>query len=191
MSLRKILKKYQHLNSKFDWDSGTDKNTMHSYVENFYEKEFERYKTSKITLCEVGVWTGCSLLLWSKLFAKDSRIIGIETDVSHLNPEISLLPNIFIINSDAYDKQVVDNLPQLDIAIDDGPHTVESQVKFAELYCGKMKKGGILVIEDVSSIENFNIIQKSLPTDLGKKLELHDFRRTKNRGDDIIACLRF
>lgn len=189
MSLNKILDKYNFWNSQFDWDNGTDKNTMHSYISHFYEEKFLKYKDNKIKLCEIGVWTGRSLMLWQKYFKKGSEIIGIENNVSHIHPEVYETKNISIINDDAYSADVVRKLPNLDIAIDDGPHTLDSQIKFLQLYYAKMKKNGIMVVEDVGSIENANILKDNLPIPLRDRLHIFDLRKVKNRGDDIIACL--
>lgn len=82
-----------------------------------------------------------------KYFKKDSEIIGIENNVSNIHPEVYETKNISIINDDAYSADVVRKLPNLDIAIDDGPHTLDSHIKFLQLYYTKMKNG-IMVVED-------------------------------------------
>ena len=52
---------------------------------------------------------------------------------------------------DSYSDEIVSQHPDADIIIDDGPHTVESQILFLQKYLPKLNKGGILIIEDVQS----------------------------------------
>lgn len=128
-------------------------------------------------------------MLWQKYFKKGSKIIGIESDTKHIHPEVYGVKNISIIKEDAYNKEIVKKLPKLDIAIDDGPHTLESQIKFVELYYEKMNKNSIMVIEDIGSIDNANSIKRNLPVSVRDNFKIFDLREVKNRGDDIIACL--
>ena len=52
-------------------------------------------------------------------------------------------------NSDAYDMNFISkNLSNIkfDFLLDDGPHTIESQEKFIELYSQLLSENGILII---------------------------------------------
>ena len=52
----------------------TDKGTAHSYIA-VYERLLEPYRPRDVTLLEVGVWQGGSLLLWADYFPS-GRIVG-------------------------------------------------------------------------------------------------------------------
>ena len=51
----------------------------------------------------------------------------------------------------------------LDIVIDDGPHTIESQIYFAANYSDLVKTGGLLIVEDIAGLENAKKIFEALP----------------------------
>jgi len=48
----------------------TDKWTDHHYVQDIYEPLFAQYREKEINFCEVGVWNGESMKLWSDYFVK-------------------------------------------------------------------------------------------------------------------------
>lgn len=157
-TLEQILEEYK-LNTYFypnNLNFGTDKGTSHSYVKGFYEENFKKYRSKDITLVEIGVRSGASLCLWRNYFSEDSIIIGMD-DLSDnnennipVNEEWVTGKNVQYIVGNAYEESALKKLPKkIDILIDDGPHTFESHVKLLELYTSKMKKGGMIVIEDV------------------------------------------
>lgn len=157
-TLEQILEEYK-LNTYFypnNLNFGTDKGTSHSYVKGFYEENFKKYRSKDITLVEIGVRSGASLCLWRNYFSENSIIIGMD-DLSDnnennipVNEEWVTGKNVQYIVGNAYEEDALKKLPKkIDILIDDGPHTFESHVKLLELYTSKMKKGGMIVIEDV------------------------------------------
>jgi cephalosporin hydroxylase len=154
MSLLNILNKYKELNDPI---LGTDKNSTHSYVDIFYENYFLPFKNKKINLCEIGIQTGGSLFLWQQYFI-NGNIYGIDINSNRLLDKYSNLDRVTYIFQDAYDINILNNLPLFDIIIDDGPHTLESQIKFIELYNIKLNKNGYIIIEDIKSIDCANKI---------------------------------
>lgn len=166
----------------------TDKNDLHSYVDEFYSKEFLKYKNSPITLIEIGVHYGGSLRLWEKYFS-NSILYGIdviERD-SEFKQFIANKKNINYIIGDAYTETIKNILPNYDIFIDDGPHTLTSQISSLELYVPKMNINGIFIIEDVQNIQHIeifnNIIEEKFKAFTCRCVDL---RNIKNRYDDIL-----
>jgi len=51
---------------------------------------------------------------------------------------------------------------KFDIVIDDGPHTLEPQKAFIELYHKLVIPGGYLIVEDVNSIQDARELHKML-----------------------------
>ena len=68
MKLQEILINNKHWNSPIEGGPGTDKNTGHSYISGFYEEAFFPYKTKHISILEIGIARGDSLLLWNEYF---------------------------------------------------------------------------------------------------------------------------
>jgi hypothetical protein len=75
------------------------------------------------------------------------------------------------------------------VAIDDGPHTIESQVLFLEKYIPLMKRGGVMVIEDIQDVGYVNILLESVPAFLRPNVRIIDLRSVKGRWDDLMFVL--
>ncbi len=114
-----------------------------------YEKYFSKYRGQKLNLLEIGISHGGSIQLWKKYFGEHVHIFAID-----VNPECEKLTQenttIFIgsQSNPAFLKETMQKLPMLDIVIDDGGHTMEQQkTSFQHLY-GKVKEGGLYIVED-------------------------------------------
>jgi len=137
----------------------TDKNTLHSYIENFYSPAFTPYKNDPIKILEIGVRYGGSIELWRDFFT-NGEIYGID----NANECIVYPDGCNIILGDAYNEEIINSLPDsFDFIIDDGPHTLESQQIFLKMYMNLIKEDGLLIIEDIPSIENAYILKKEIP----------------------------
>ena len=126
----------------------TDKGSSHSYIQNFYEDEFKKYKEKNINFLEIGIMSGGSLILWSNYFKNAKNIIGVDCTDEYLHPDCRDIEGVDYHFHDAYDKNFVKNLTNLDIIIDDGQHTLDSQLDCIELYLPKLNKGGVLIFDD-------------------------------------------
>ena len=175
---------------------GTDKNTNHSYV-NFYGELFEPFIGKNGNLLEIGAQYGGSLLLWHELLDK-FKILSIDKEDEIDNSiKIKLNYNKFnFLLEDAYNAQTVKKCSVLhpggfEIIIDDGPHTLESQLSCIDLYLDVLKVKGTLVIEDIQSFEYIEHIKSRIPkSDLYEyEFKVHDFRSIKNRYDDLIITI--
>jgi hypothetical protein len=200
MKLIDILKEFNldsdFLNEGYD-KGGTDKNTCHSYIENVYEKEFKTYREKEIDLLEIGIETGGSLKLWKEYFLNSKSIIGVDISDEKIDKKYKDIAGVTMHFGDAYDEKFSENIGQFDIIIDDGPHTLESQLKSIELYLPKLKQNGLFVIEDVQNIEWFNsLIDKSekvcqsMDNEIEYVVECIDLRDKKGRWDDLLFLIK-
>lgn len=168
----------------------TDKGNAHSYLD-FYEKEFFKYKYREIVIVEIGILTGDSIKLWDLYFDQVS-IYGLDViDNSNFKPSIKEKNKIQYIIGDAYSEEIKDLIPNFDILIDDGPHTLDSQLKSIELYIHKMNPGGVFIIEDIQDFNHLEILKnhlESLVSDM--TVEFIDLRNLKNRYDDLLFVVR-
>lgn len=186
MTLTEILHTTEELNT-VDY-IGTDKNTVHGFVEFFYEKEFEKYQDKPVSLLEIGVHIGGSLYLWGKYFQKGT-ILGLDIE-DKVRDKWKVLPNTNYLIKNAYDQNVVDSLPNFDIIIDDGPHTLESQISCIKQYLPKLNNGGILVIEDVQNKNHLGILKHNTPEEFQDRIEMLDLRYARGRYDDLLFIIR-
>lgn len=175
----------------------TDKGTTHSYLP-LYETLLEPIKNNAKNVLEVGIGdfgikNGGSLLLWRKYFT-NATIYGI--DILPINRVLDELINDKTIklfcNSNAYDEGfILKNFKDIsfDVLLDDGPHTLESQENFLNLYSPLLSENGILIIEDIQKIEWLEYLKNKTPEHLKQYVRTYDLRKNKGRYDDIVFTI--
>ena len=166
---------------------GTDKEAKHKYCSAFYDNAFCDLKDKKLNILEIGIQNGSSLVLWNEYF-KNSIIYGID-NTNFINDRLDTYPRIKTIIQDAYKKELTSNLPLFDIIIDDGPHTLESQIKFINNYFKKLNKNGKLFIEDVDGKHNLNELRKEA-SKFTSNITSIDFRSKTNTEDSIMLMIQ-
>uniref|UniRef100_A0A6C0HJD6 Methyltransferase n=1 Tax=viral metagenome TaxID=1070528 RepID=A0A6C0HJD6_9ZZZZ len=177
----------------------TDKNTTHSYLD-LYDKLLFRKKNTAKNVLEIGIGdfdmkNGGSIKLWKDYF-QNAIIYGL--DILPIDRVIDELKNdkrvILYTSTNAYDElffktQFLDKKMKFDFMLDDGPHTLESMIQFIKLYSQIMSDDGILVIEDVQSIDWIETLKNVVPNDLKPFIKVYDLRKNKNRYDDIVFTI--
>jgi len=159
---------------------GTDKE-LWGYISLFYSDYLADLQNKKINIVEIGTMYGASLMLWEKFFTK-ANVVGIELTPYHkfnvsveggeygIYSEVSFedyqknSKRIKFYQQDAYDLDFINKTfkdESIDVLIDDGPHTNFFQKKVTEVYYNKIKKGGVIIVEDV------------VPSDIGSLLNYY------------------
>lgn len=176
---------------------GTDKLSPHNYIKGFYQKEFESKQDDKVDLLEIGFRHGASLFLWHNYFRK-GHIYGADngsdialTSENPMNNNWLEQTNIDTFIGDAYTKSFLNQLPEkFDIIIDDGPHSMSSQLKFIELYVPKLKRGGVAIIEDLQRYGGLCLWPLMLKTPFKYRIEFYDLRDRLSPTDDLLFVVR-
>ncbi|MEY3310799.1 MAG: Paramecium bursaria Chlorella virus 1 [Bacteroidota bacterium] len=185
MTLLELLEKNDHYFEHVFRQNKTDKEIRHSYCSLFYDQYLLPYKNKEITLLEIGICHGGSLMLWNDYFEKGT-IIG--TDICDMTQGSTTPYNrITTYFEDAYTSTFINKLPALDIVIDDGPHTLDSHKKFIDLYLAKVRPGGMLIIEDIRNRDNAKIL-----VDKVKHLnyDLHDSIDQTGNHDNLVLIIK-
>ena len=190
MNLREIIA-YYDINGH-EKDGGTDKDTFHSYIE-MYERFLAPLIDKPALVAEVGIQYGGSMLLWQDYLPK-ANFIYLD-NVNAVHPKIYgnlELKRSTIFFEDAYTQQAAAKVKKLaregiDLIIDDGPHTLESQCQFLSFYLPLLAKGGVAIIEDVQSIDWFAALEQHVPK--GYSFEIIDLRGVKGRYDDLVFAV--
>ena len=142
------------------------------YTKVYFEK-FSHLQSKPINFLEIGIFQGKSLALWSEFFT-NGKIYGIDIDTTEYNlskeklmSEYNAFSNnniqkIFETNTCEKDQNVLDELPMIDILIDDGAHDHKSQHSTFINYFSKVNSGGMYVIEDIRQFELIDIMQKTI-----------------------------
>jgi spermidine synthase len=180
-SLISLYEKYQHL---------TDKNTVHCYISSVYENLFNDIQDTCKNVLEIGIHQGGSIKLWKEYFI-NATIYAVDNNKNAVFPKDTSDEKIKLYVNDAYSLRFVDSVPNnnFDLIIDDGPHTLDSMIKFLQYYQSKLNENGILIIEDISDmnwIENFK--PYILPENI-EKYSVYDLRDVKGRYDDILFVI--
>ena len=127
---------------------GTDKNQV--YLDN-YERFFSGIKDKNITLLELGIFRGESMLLWENYFS-NGKIVGVDINKAGVADKSE---RIFEFQGYQQDRDFLDRVAQktapggFDIIIDDASHIGDiSKITFWHLFEHHLKPGGVYVIED-------------------------------------------
>ena len=132
---------------------GGDRFTVHDYAP-FYD--FYMPADPKV-IVEIGILTGTGLRIWSDLFS-NARIIGLDIFPENVTDPGRAEVHYF----DQLNPQGIEEIlngDRIDFCIDDGLHTVESQLKTYEYF--KPYVDGVYIIEDIDKGYD---ITKDLPS---------------------------
>lgn len=170
----------------------SDKGADHDYIKGYYTHEFKDKRETVQNLLELGVQWGGSLMLWSEWFP-NAKIVGLdiyEGVPSHYNDMRGKreYPNVEIRIQDGYANPVIAEHPDsfYDYIIDDGPHSIESMKVAIQKWLPKVKPGGKLVIEDIQNYDWFEKLEREVSPEFSTEFRRFDFRKNKNRSDDMI-----
>lgn len=151
---------------------------------NAYNVLFEQFdRNSELNILEIGVQKGGSLLAWKEYF-KNANVTGIDILDVRLPEYIN--ENVTFIHSDI---RKVNLDTQFDIIIDDGSHFLEDVKFVTSIYIHKLKKNGILIIEDAQSPEVWMSELKSL-INQNFTMSSIDLRSINGFYDDFLIIIK-
>ena len=178
--MEEIFKRYEGV-----VNTGTDKNTVHSYLA-AYERVFAPKRHEAVRLLEIGVFTGGSLRAWADYFdSADSEIIGLDINPNLVRFDLST-PKIKTMILDATNREAVSRLEgDFDFIVDDGSHALRDQVLSFNLLKSRIRPGGAYIIEDVQSMDDSQVLM-TMGEENGWTAELSDTRHVKGRYDDLM-----
>jgi cephalosporin hydroxylase len=185
MTLVELLNQNDHYFVHGGSINRTDKELRHSYCSLVYENLFAPYRDKTLNILEIGICHGGSLILWNDYFP-NATIIGVDND-DQTAPPLKLYNRISTHFVDAYSDNFANTINDIDILIDDGPHSLDSQLQCIDLYLHKVRSGGLFIIEDIRSIDNANkLIEKVKHLNY----ELHDSTSETGNHDNNVLIVR-
>lgn len=129
---------------------GTDKSSeIHNYCEK-YEKWLPFNRLEPITVLEIGVLRGESLLTWREYFP-NAKIVGIDInpDCKHIeNPDKNIFIEIGSQDDPLFLQNVCNKHGKFDLILDDGSHINEHVIKSFQFLIDFVKSEGIYIVED-------------------------------------------
>lgn len=120
-----------------------------------YNRHFGKYIGKDVTIMEIGVNKGGSLQIWKKILGPKARIIGVDISPSCKQLEEEQI-EIYIGNQEDREfwKKIKQEIPKLDILIDDGGHYMNQQIVTFEEMFSHIKEDGVYICEDTFSSYN-------------------------------------
>lgn len=115
-----------------------------------YDRYFKPLQEKKINLLEIGISHGGSLEMWQYYFKNHLNIYAVD-----INPECKKFEseNVKIFIGSQEDKNFLKDLkqqiPKVDIMIDDGGHTMKQQITTFEILFDHIADNGIYICEDL------------------------------------------
>lgn len=137
------------LETYFDQNAGRLIHKWKHYFE-IYDRHFSRFRGTDVHVVEIGVYQGGSLQMWKHYFGPKCRIFGVD-----INPECKKVEesriDVIIGNQDdrGFLRSLVQNIPRIDILIDDGGHTMTQQIGTYEELFPHIDANGVYLCEDL------------------------------------------
>jgi hypothetical protein len=78
---------------------------------------------------------------------------------------------------------------KFDMILDDGPHSLQSNIDVIVKYLPLLSENGILIIEDIQNFQWINILKQNVPDEYQKYIQIYDLRHIKNRYDDVLFVI--
>ena len=136
-----------------------------------YSLLFEPLRHKPIKFAEIGVFRGASLRAWRKYFTQ-ARIFGYDNDRPNLEYILSLaLPTTFLALMDASNEESIaaglagycqQDSELFDVILDDASHSPSDQCAVIKTGLQFLKKGGLLIVEDIFRERSIELYEKTL-----------------------------
>src|SRR5437867_9528303 len=120
-----------------------------------YHRYFRKFVGKKTSILEIGIYSGGSLDMWRHYFGAGCEVYGIDVREACRGYEGDG-KRIFIgdqANREFW-RQFREQVPSLDIVIDDGGHRPEQQIVTLEETLPYLRPGGVYMCEDIHRIHN-------------------------------------
>ena len=115
-----------------------------------YERHFSRFRGQEVHVMEIGIYSGGSLEMWRDYFGPRAKIYGVD-----IEPRCKVYESdsVRVFIGDQADrifwKRFKQEVPVLDIVIDDGGHIPQQQIISLEELLPHLRPGGVYLCEDV------------------------------------------
>lgn len=120
-----------------------------------YDRHFSRFRGQEIHVLEIGVYSGGSLDMWHDYFGPAAHVYGVDLAPACKRYEDA---NTRIFIGDQADRtfwqQFKNEVPLLNIVVDDGGHTPEQQRTSMEELLPHLRPGGVYLCEDIFHADN-------------------------------------
>jgi len=133
----------------FKENTGRRINKWNHYFE-IYDRHFSKFRGKEVHIVEFGVSQGGSLRMWKDYFGPKCKIYGID-----INPRCQMAEEdgVEIYIGDQEDRKflrsLAEEIPHIDILIDDGGHEMKQQINTFEELFPYIDENGVYLCEDL------------------------------------------
>lgn len=117
-----------------------------------YERHFAKFRGREVHVLEIGIYSGGSLQMWQHYFGPQCRIYGVDIQPG---TRAYASDSVRIFLGDQADRKFwrafKEQVPTLDIVIDDGGHLPNQQIVSVEELLPHLRPGGVYLCEDVEN----------------------------------------
>lgn len=171
---------------------GTDKCHPKKYIEHFYQPLFVAFGDSKVDVLEIGVRHGASMKLWHES-NNSGRIVGLDNGSNLHLPRSEWIESerCEYVECDGYSAEVVNMYEDdFDLIIDDGPHSLESQIWAIQNWYTRLSPGGFLVIEDIQGgLHWVDQLIDAVHEDFEGCVRVIDLRKVSGQPDALLVVM--
>ncbi|GHT39758.1 hypothetical protein AGMMS49965_06690 [Bacteroidia bacterium] len=146
------MEKRVEMNDLEKYFRSNDKRLIDKWIHYFdvYDRHFSRYRNQEVVILEIGVSQGGSLQMWKNYFGDKAKIYGIDIDPRCKSLEEENIKILIGSQSDRkFLREVKEQIPPIDILIDDGGHSMEQQIVSYEELFPHIKENGVYLCEDL------------------------------------------
>lgn len=156
-----------------------------------YEKKLGRFKNSDTTkkILLLGSTSQKKLDFFTNYFNDSIIYVYNEDNIVYKNIDESIIKNEdypFMIEE-------VDKLKRsnktFDIILTQGQISIDNFMFIAKNYINLLEKDGIIIFENIQTLDNISKIIDSIPLDIKNKIEIHDLRRINGKYDNICIIM--
>lgn len=143
-----------------------------------YNRHFQRFVGQEVHVVEVGIYSGGSLGMWQSYFGPQCKVYGIDIEPACRQYERDGV-QVFIGDQESRDfwRGFRNEVPRVDILIDDGGHDEEQQRATLEEMLPHLFPGGVYLCEDILGAKNgFTDYMSGLVNELNHFQEVRDGR---------------
>jgi hypothetical protein len=115
-----------------------------------YDRHFSKFVGKDVHMLEIGIYSGGSLEMWKDYFGLRAHIYGVDIEAACESYED---PQTKIFIGDQADRSFWErfkqDVPKLDIVVDDGGHEPDQQIATMEALLPHLRPGGVFLCEDI------------------------------------------
>jgi hypothetical protein len=148
-----------------------------------YHRHLAKFRDDECHIMEVGIYSGGSLGMWRNYFGDKAQIYGVD-----IEPACKLYEQdgVRVFIGDQADhsfwRKVKEEVPRLDVLIDDGGHLADQQIATLEEMLPHLQAGGVYICEDVHRARNhFLLYVNGMTHGLYETKTVDDFQNSERR----------